>query len=155
MVSYNLQNVRLYDGGGRGLQINAGSERLDSRDLTITQTRWPLVLAGAVNESYFYNTKVMYPGQTADGYCFNVNCVNGVYPSSGSIAPDPHGAVYSTGVTNVGFYGGSIKPLQMIGGFKTFLSETTTVDHFYFEYGYVNAGVIAGGCRSGRRRRRP
>ncbi len=145
VVSYNLQNLRLYDGGGRGLQINGGTERLDSRDLTIAQTRWPLVLAGAVNESYFYNTKVMYPGQTVDGYCFNVNCVNGVYPSSGSIAPDPHGAVYSTGVTNVGFYGGSIKPLQMIGGFKTFLSETPTVDHFYFEYGYVNAGVIAGG----------
>jgi hypothetical protein len=145
IVSYNLQNVRLYNGGGRGIQINGGSERLDSRDLTILQTRWPLVLAGAINESYFYNTRVMYPGETADNYCFNVNCVNGVYPSSGPIAPDPHAAIYGTGGTNVGFYGGSMKPLQMMSGFKTFLSETTTVDHFYFEYGYVNAGVIAGG----------
>ena len=144
IVSYSLQNVRLYNGGGRGIQINGG-ERLGSRDLTIMQTRWPLILAGATNESYFYNTKVMYPGETADNYCYNVNCVNGLYPSSGPIAPDPHGAIYGTGGTNVGFYGGSMKPLLMMSGFKTFLSETTTVDHFYFELGYVNAGVIAGG----------
>ncbi len=143
-VSYSLQNVRLYNGGGRGIQINSG-ERLGSRDLTIMQTRWPLILAGAINESYFYNTKVMYPGVTADNYCYNVNCVNGVYPSSGPIVPDPHGAIYGTGGTNVGFYGGSMKPLLMMSGFKTSLSETTTVDHFYFEEGYVNAGVIAGG----------
>jgi hypothetical protein len=145
IVSYSLQNLRLFNGGGRGIQINGGSERLDVRDLTIMMTRWPLILAGAINESYFYNTRVMYPGLTADNYCYNVNCVNGVYPTSGSIAPDPHGAIYSTGGTNEGFYGGSIKPLQMMSGFKTFVSETTTVDHFYFEDGYVNAGVIAGG----------
>jgi hypothetical protein len=145
VVSYNLQNLRLYNGGGRGLQVNNGNERLESRDLTIKLTRWPLVLAGAVNESYFYNTKILYPGQTADGYCYNANCVNGVYPTSGSVAPDPHGAVYSVGGVNVGFYGGSIKPLQMMGGFKNFSSENTSLDHFYFEYGYVNPGVIAGG----------
>ena len=146
IVSYNLQNLRLFNGGGRGLQINGGSERLDVHDLTITETRWPMVLAGAVNESYFYNTKVINPGVTADGYCYNVNCVNGVYPTSVAIVPDPHGAIYSTGGTNQGFYGGSIKSLQMLGGFKTTVAETTTVDHFYFEYGYVNAGVIAGGA---------
>ena len=145
VVSYNLENLRLYNTGGRGLQINGGSERLDSRDLTIKLTRWPLIMAGSINESYFYNTRVMYPGESADGYCFNVNCVNGVYPSSGPIAPDPHGAIYGNGGTNVGFYGGSIKPLQMLGGFKTFISESNTVDHFYFEFGYVNAGVIVGG----------
>ena len=145
VVSYNLHNLRLFNGGGRGLQINAGSERLDSRGLTIAFTRWPLVLAGAVNESYFFNTRVMYPGETVDGYCFNVNCVNGSYPSSGPVSPDPHAAVSVMNVSNVGFYGGSIKPLQMISGFKTFFSETTTVDHFYFELGFVNAGVIVGG----------
>ncbi len=145
VVSYNLQNVRLYNGGGRGLQLNAGGERLDSHNLTIQLTRWPLILAGGINESYFYNTKVMYPGETADGYCYNANCVNGVYPASGPISPDPHGAIYTSGQVNAGFYGGSVKPLQMIGGFKTFNSGSTSVDHFYFEFGYVNPGVVAGG----------
>ena len=145
VVSYRLQNVRLYNGGGRGLQMNGNSERLESRDLTIMQTRWPLVIAQDSNESYFYNTKVIYPGQTADGYCYNVNCLNGVYPSSGAITPDPHAAVYNYMGVNVGFYGGSIKSLQMMGGFKTFNSESTSVDHFYLEYGYVNPGIIAGG----------
>ena len=145
VVSYRLQNVRLYNGGGRGLQLNGGSERFESRDLTIELTRWPLVLGQTSNESYFYNTKVLFPGATADGYCFNVNCVNGVYPASGPIVPDPHAAVYNYMGVNVGFYGGSIKSLQMIGGFKTFNSESTSIDHFYFEYGYVNPGVIAGG----------
>ena len=144
-VSYSLQNLRLFNGGGRGLQINSGSERLESHNLTIEQTRWPLVLSSAINESYFYDTKVMYPGVTTDGYCYNVNCVNGVYPSSGPVAPDPHGAIFSTGSVNVGFYGGSIKSLQMMGGFKAFNSETTSLEHFYFEYGFVNPGIIAGG----------
>lgn len=145
VVSYRLQNVRLFNGGGRGLQINGNSERLESRDLTILEVRWPLVIGKDANESYFYNTKVMFPGQTADGYCFNVNCVNGVYPISGPVAPDPHAAVYNFVGANVGFYGGSIKSLQMLGGFKTFNSETTSLEHFYLEYGYVNPGVIAGG----------
>jgi hypothetical protein len=144
IVSYSLHDLRLFNGGGRGIEVNSG-ERLDVHNLTIFMTRWPLVLSGAVNESYFYDTRVMYPGLTADNYCYNVNCVNGVYPTSGPIAPDPHGAIYSTVGTNEGFYGGSIKPLQMMSGFKTINSETTTVDHFYFEDGYVNAGVIAGG----------
>ena len=145
IVSYSLQDLRLFNNGGRGIQINGGSERLDFRNLTIFMVRWPLILAGAINESYFYDTRVMYPGLTADNYCYNVNCVNGVYPASGPIAPDPHGAIYSTGGGNEGFYGGSIKPLQMMGGFKTLVSETITLDHFYFEDGYVNAGIIAGG----------
>jgi hypothetical protein len=145
IVSYSMQNLRLFNNGGRGMQINRGSERLDVRDLTIFMTRWPLILAGAVNESYFYNTRIIYPGQTFDNYCYNVNCVNGVYPASGPIAPDPHGAIYTSGGTNQGFYGGSIKSLQMMSGFKTFDSETVSIDHFYFEQGYVNAGVIAGG----------
>ena len=145
VVSYRLQNVRLFNGGGRGLQINGNSERFESRDLTIVQTRWPLVLAKDANESYFYNTKVLYPGQTADGWCYNVNCVNGVYPTTGAVTPDPHAAVYSYAGVNVGFYGGSIKSLQMMGGFKTFNSENLSLDHFYLEFGYVNPGVIAGG----------
>ncbi len=145
IVSFSLQNMRLFNSGGRGIQINGGSERLDVRNLTIFMVRWPLILAGAIDESYFYDTRVMYPGLSADNYCYNINCVNGVYPASGPIAPDPHGAIYSTGGGDEGFYGGSIKPLQMMSGFKTVVSDTTTLDHFYFEDGYVNAGVIAGG----------
>ncbi|WP_161557453.1 glycosyl hydrolase family 28-related protein [Acidisarcina polymorpha] len=145
VVSYRLQNLRLYNGGGRGLQLNGGTERLESHDLTIMLTRWPLVISNTSNESYFYNTKVLYPGQSADGYCYNVNCVNGVYPAAGAIAPDPHAAIYNYQGVNVGFYGGSIKSLQMMSGFKTFNSEETSVDHFYFELGFVNPGVIAGG----------
>ena len=32
IVSFSLQNLRLFNGGGRGIQINGGSERLDVRD---------------------------------------------------------------------------------------------------------------------------
>ena len=118
VVSYRLENVRLYNGGGRGLQLNGGTERLESRDLTIMLTRWPLVIGSTSNESYFSNTKVLYPGQTADNYCFNINCVNGVYPTSGPIAPDPHGAIYNYEGVNVGFYGGSIQVAADDGGLQ-------------------------------------
>jgi hypothetical protein len=145
IVSYRLHGVRLINHGGRGLQINDNSERLDSRDLTIAGVRWPLIIAKDANESYFYNTRIMFPGQTIGGYCYSVNCVNGVYPTSGPISPDTHAAVYNYEGVNVGFYGGSMKSLQMISGFKTFNSESTSLDHIYFELGYVNAGVIVGG----------
>jgi hypothetical protein len=142
---YRLEHVVMFNNGGRGLQVNGDSERLDSHDLSITLVRWPIIIAKDANESYFYNTKVMLPGETADGWCYNINCINGKYPSSGPVAPDPHAAISVYMAVNLGFYGGSIKSLQMIGGFKAFSTEVTTLDHFYLEYGYVNPGVIAGG----------
>jgi hypothetical protein len=142
---YRIDHILMFNHGGRGLQVNGGSERLDSHDLSITLVRWPIILAKDANESYFYDTKVMFPGETADGWCYNINCVSGKYPSNGPVAPDPHAAIAVYMGVNVGFYGGSIKSLQMIGGFKAYNAWVTTLDHFYLEYGYVNPGVIAGG----------
>ncbi len=142
---YRIDHILLFNTGGRGLQLNGSSERFDSHDLSINFVRWPIVIGKDANESYFYNTKVLFPGLSADNWCYNVNCVNGRYPTSGPIAPDPHAAVTVHMGVNIGFYGGSIKPLQMIGGFKAFNTEVTTLDHYYLEFGYVNPGVIAGG----------
>jgi hypothetical protein len=142
---YRVEHVVLFNHGGRGLQINGSSERFDSHDLSVTLVRWPIIIGKDSNESYFYNTKVLFPGQSADGWCYNVNCVNGRYPTYGPVAPDPHAAISVYMASDVGFYGGSIKSLQMIGGFKAFNTEVTTLDHFYLEFGYVNPGVVAGG----------
>jgi hypothetical protein len=142
---YHIDHVLLFNHGGRGLQMNNSSERLDSHDLSITLVRWPIVIGRDANESYFYDTRVMYPAESADGWCYNINCVDGKYPTNGPIAPDPHAAVTVQSTVNVGFYGGSIKPLQFIGGFKVFGGEVTSLDHFYIEWGLDNPGVIVGG----------
>jgi len=145
IVGYSLSDVRLFDHGGRGIQINGDTERMDVRNLSMLNIRWPLILGMDANENYFYNTRVMWPGETNAAYCYNVNCVNGVYPSSGPISPDPHGAIYIHEADNIGFYGGSIKSLQFIGGVKVFGGDSISLDHIYFEQGFVDAAVIAGG----------
>jgi hypothetical protein len=145
IVGYTLSDVRLFDHGGRGIQINGDTERMDVRNLYMQNIRWPLILGMDANENYFYNTRVMWPDETDAAYCYNVNCVNGAYPTSGPIVPDPHGAIYIHEATNIGFYGGSIKSLQFIGGVKVFTGDSVSLDHIYFEQGYVDAGLIAGG----------
>ena len=142
---YHVEHVVLFNHGGRGLQMNNSAERFDSHDLSITLVRWPIVIGRDSNESYFYDTRVMYPAESADGWCYSINCVDGKYPANARIAPDIHAAVTVQSTVNVGFYGGSIKPLQYIGGFKVFGGEVVSLDHYYIEYGFDNPGVIVGG----------
>ncbi|HTV05296.1 MAG TPA: glycosyl hydrolase family 28-related protein [Acidobacteriaceae bacterium] len=77
-VGFRLFDVEIDNGGGRGIQMNGSTERVDSIDLTINTVRWPVVALG--NELRFLNTNLASPGADSTGYCFGANCVNGVFP---------------------------------------------------------------------------
>jgi hypothetical protein len=78
---FKLDRVRLYNSGGRGVQLNGSSERIESNDLQIDAVRWPLVLTTNTNEDHFFKTNIESPGEAADGYCWGNNCPNGVFPA--------------------------------------------------------------------------
>ncbi|GGH01655.1 glycosyl hydrolase family 28-related protein [Silvibacterium dinghuense] len=240
---FKLNRLRLYNSGGRGLQLNGTSERIESNDLQIDAVRWPLILTTNTNEDHFFKTNIDAPGFAADNYCWGNNCPNGVFPgyawataqtlvsasgngttltvvaqggtdsgntngasplgvghwfeltgianvtamngfwqitgvtnnspasgeytltatstASGTatvtgasflpaILPENHAAVWMAGV-NVGFYGGSIKPLYAEGGFQVFNSEASQITNFYLEgfpengQPHMNAGITVGG----------
>lgn len=138
---FTIDNIELFNNGGRGLQLNGASERFSSHNLKIDQVRWPIIMPADENESYFVNTQITYPGQVASGYCYSINCVNGVAPGPNQggggtatpISPDTHAAIYVDGAENFRFLGGSIKPLGYMAGFQNFNSSLGILDNFYFE----------------------
>ena len=164
--SFHIRDLKMYNHGGRGLQLNYGSERFTSTNLYMYGVRWPIVLAGDINESYFWNTQLVAAGGTAeatsagDKYCYSINCVNGKFPGPNSgpggaptpIAPDTHAAIFVDKAVNFSFYGGSIKPLKYAAGIQVFNGNIGTVKNFYFEgfpwdqAGRLSAAVIAGGA---------
>ncbi|MFT4112969.1 glycosyl hydrolase family 28-related protein [Silvibacterium sp.] len=80
---FKLNRLRLYNSGGRGLQLNGSSERVESNDLQIDSVRWPLVLTTNTNEDHFFKTNIESPGIASDGYCWGNNCPNGAFPAYG------------------------------------------------------------------------
>jgi len=79
-AGYRVRNVRLSNGGGRGLNLVGNAERMSVENLTVDTTRWPLVSFG--NENHFWKTNIAAPGTTDAGYyCYGANCVNGVGPN--------------------------------------------------------------------------
>ena len=78
---FKLNRIRLYNSGGRGLQFNGSSERIESNDLQIDTVRWPIILTTNTNEDHFFKTNIGSPGEAADGYCWGNNCPNGVFPA--------------------------------------------------------------------------
>jgi hypothetical protein len=159
---FHITNVTMANHGGRGLQLNNNSERFRSDNLSIWYVRWPMILGGDINESYFFNTQIISPGATEERtgeefYCYGVNCPNHSYPypnqgtngGASPVSPDPHGAITITKAVNFGFYGGSIKPLKYMSGFR--VAGYGSIKNFYLE-GYpvnneprLNAGIYAGG----------
>ena len=76
-AGYRVRNVRLSNGGGRGLNLVGNAERMSVENLTVDTTRWPLVSFG--NENHFWKTNISAPGTSDEGYyCYGANCVNGV-----------------------------------------------------------------------------
>jgi hypothetical protein len=157
-AGYKLESVKLYNSGGRGLNLQGSSERMESNDLQIDAVRWSLIMGGTPNEDHFFKTNIEDPGAADDGYCFGVNCTNGVYagPNQGpggtptAVSPDTHSAIWMGG-SNVGFYGGSIKPTMYQGGIQTSFVEAGMIANFYFE-GFpmqhqlrVNPSITEGG----------
>lgn len=161
-IQFHISNISLVNHGGRGLQLNNNSERFRSDNLTIVSVRWPIIMAGDINESYFVNTQINAPGSTAEAYgeedyCYGVNCPNHSYPLPNQgpnggptpVSPDPHGAITVTKASNFSFYGGSIKPLKYMAGFR--VGGFGSIRNFYLEgFPYnneprLNAGALFGG----------
>ena len=147
-----FRNLHFYNNGGRGLQMNAGSERVTSYDLSFYRIRWPLILGGDSNEDYFFNTHVVEAGQVADTgsgapltgqYCYSVNCTNGSYAAAGTTAspttilPDPHGSIDIDKAVNVSFIGGSVKDTFMESGVKVWAGTVVRFQNFYHEQSYL------------------
>lgn len=161
-VEFHIANISMSNHGGRGLQLNNNSERFRSDNLSISSVRWPIILSGDINESYFFNTKILGPGATAERfgeeyYCYGINCPNHSYPSPNQgpnggpspISPDPHGAITIVKAVNYGFYGGSIKSLKYMSGFRA--GGYGTIRNYYLEgFPYnneprLNAGIYVSG----------
>jgi len=161
-VQFHITNVSMANHGGRGLQLNNNSERFRSDNLSISSVRWPIILSGDINESYFFNTQILGPGSTGerfgeDTYCYGINCPNHSYPYPNQglnggptpVSPDPHGAITITKAVNYSFYGGSIKPLKYMSGFRA--GGFGSIKNFYLEgYPYsneprLNAGLYLNG----------
>jgi hypothetical protein len=155
---YRLNDVKLYNSGGRGLSLQGSAERIESHNLQIDAVRWPIVMTVNSNEDHFFKTNIDAPGISADGYCFGINCVDGKAPGPHQgpgggptpIRPDPHGAVWMSGV-DVAFYGGSIKSLEFEHAFHVAIAQSNTIANFYFEnfpdHGrtVINSAVVVGG----------
>ena len=164
-TQFHITNISMVNHGGRGLQLNNGSERFRSDSLSITSVRWPVILAGDINESYFFSTQIIGAGATAERYgeeyyCYGINCPSHSYPypnqgpggSGTPVSPDPHGAITVIKAVNYSFYGGSIKPLKYMSGFRA--GGFGSIRNFYLEgfpYSneprlnagmYINGGVL-------------
>ncbi|HEX3435683.1 MAG TPA: glycosyl hydrolase family 28-related protein [Pseudacidobacterium sp.] len=161
-AQFHIANLVMANHGGRGLQLNNNSERFRSDNLSTSYVRWPLILSGDINESYFFNTQIITPGATADRYgeeyyCYGINCPSHSYPYANQgpgggptpVSPDPHGAITVVKAVNYSFYGGSIKTLKYMSGFR--VSGYGSIKHFYLEgFPYnneprLNAGIYVSG----------
>ncbi len=80
VTGYSVINVRGANSGGRGLSTAGSTERLKVINTEWDTNRWSVVAKG--NELKFIDTQIAGPGSTADQYCWDVNCVNGVFPPS-------------------------------------------------------------------------
>jgi hypothetical protein len=157
-TGYRLNDVKLYNSGGRGLSLQGSAERIESHNLQIDAVRWPITMSVNANEDHFFKTNIEAPGQSGDNYCFNINCVDGKFPgpnqgpggSPTPIRPDPHGAVWMSGV-DVAFYGGSIKALEYQHAFHVAIAQSSTIANFYLEdfpdrdHPDINSAVEVGG----------
>jgi hypothetical protein len=154
---FTLRNLHFFNNGGRGLQMNSGSERVVSYDSSFYQVRWPLILGGDSNEDYFYNTHIIEAGQTSDRassaplvghWCYSVNCTNGQYVAQGTTAspatilPDPHGSIDIDKGVNVSFIGGSVKSTYMLSGVKVWAGTVVRFQNFYHEGTYYGGGNV-------------
>lgn len=138
-TGYTLSHVRGANSGGRGLSMAGSTERLTAIDTEWDTDRWPVVATG--NELKFLDTLIAAPGQDQNGYCYGVNCVNGVFPSYGwTVAQQLVGAsgngTTATYVVKGGTDAGStngISPMQAGNYFTTAGITGTTALNGVFE----------------------
>ncbi len=132
----SMRDVVLTNTGGIALNLQGSSERWYFSDMEITDTRWPVLLEGDTNETYFDRVNVLSPGSNGQ-YCYGVNCPGGKRIEAGLWLPDPHSAVYLDG-DNVHWMNSSIKSTDLVGGIRM-ASTTSSLTHTYIE-GYPWGG---------------
>ena len=126
-----MRNVVLGDTGGIALNLQGSSERWYFSDMEISNARWPVLLEGDPNETYFNRVNVLNGGEAGDGYCYSVNCPGGKRIEQGVWRPDPHSAVFLDG-DNVHWANSSIKSTEAIGGIRL-APTTSSLTHTYIE----------------------
>ncbi len=152
-----VQDVSFF--GHSGTAILYASERTYFRDINMRNVRRAFVTSPnfSANETYLQNFDFQDTGCVVDGemfngtyYNYNINAVNGVYPTSGNLVQDQHMAVVLDGVTNFHIGQGSIKPTRCLGGIQvTEANGDTEISHVYFENGYapgyISPSLVHGG----------
>lgn len=126
----SMRHVVLTTTGGIALNLQGSSERWFFEDMEIADARWPVLLEGDTNETYFQRVNVLEGGHARD-WCYSVNCPGGKRIESGTWRPDPHSAVYLDG-DNVHWSDSSIKSTAEIGGIRL-APVTSSVTHTYIE----------------------
>jgi hypothetical protein len=147
--NFSIWDVDFFDNGGRGLVQNGSTERFEAHNTLFSLVRWPIISQGNTNESYYFNTKIVFSGYTyfagtTNPYCYSEQCVNGVFPSSGTLFPSQYAQVYISGPQNVLFEGGSIKPNKYMPALQLY-NGYLTENNFYIESGGQNSGQYDGG----------
>lgn len=77
----SVNDVGFFDHGGVGFNVWESSERAKYFNLQFNSVRWPIII-NSYEQRLTYLT-INSPGSDATGYCWNVNCIDGVFPSAG------------------------------------------------------------------------
>ncbi len=133
----SMHDVAFAGTGGIALNLQGSSERWYFSDMEFLNARWPVLLEGDTNETYFNRVNVLNGGEAGDGYCYSINCPGGKRIERGVWRPDPHSAVYLEG-DNVHWENSSIKSTHAIGGIRM-ATVTSSLMHTYIE-GYPWGG---------------
>lgn len=152
-INTTLRSMYFSGTGGRAILLTR--ERVRIEDTQVSGCRQALVCAAGQNESYF-EMNVIDPGSTANGlssgtlYYYSRNATNGVFPASGALVQDHHGAVVFRALQNCTLRNFTIKNMTKgIAGIRiTNGSENVKISHGYLE-GTVNPShcpsIIYGG----------
>lgn len=135
-----FDKFRIFNHGGRGMVFASNDERTHVTNFSIDSVRWPWINFGT-NEIYAQFGEVVTPNRTdtsdGGGYSYNINCTNGVCPTSGNWLQDPHFAIYSDLTDNVAFKNMSIKSLAQINGI-CLSTQVAEVSNVYMESQFVS-----------------
>ena len=135
-----LDSLMWYGHGGPGLNLYSG-ERTKMTNLWFSSVKRSIIDSEiTMNESNIDMFDIQSDGCVGDNlgpggyYNTNVNSVNGVYPSSGTLIEDHHAAVTLYSVADFTMKNGSIKPAICHGGIQvTDSTHTSSFDHIYYE----------------------
>jgi len=157
-TAYTLRDVLVQGGGGRGINVTGGSERLDAENIFINTVRWPMLWKG--NENHLRKLNIADPGNSSDNWCFaQGNCVTThTFPNFNwslqqtLVSAVGSGTRASYVVTDTGGAGSTlgVSPIG-IGQWFTVSGVTgTTGLNGVFQVASATNGTVTGGCAANR-----